>query len=57
MKTRRLLLVVLLLMPLCFAEMKDTVKTESGLVRGAAGRDQRIAAFKGVPDAFGIELR
>ncbi len=48
---RRRLMVVALLTGLCFAELKDPVKTEGGLVRGAAGRDVNIAAFKGIPYA------
>lgn len=51
MKIRRLMVVALLLTGLCFAELKDPVKTESGLVRGAAGRDVSITPFKGIPYA------
>ena len=51
MNTLRLLVVGLLLTPLCFAEIKETVKTESGLVRGASGRDAGITVFKGIPYA------
>jgi para-nitrobenzyl esterase len=50
MKGRRRL-VIALLTGLCFAELKDPVKTEGGLVRGAAGRDVNITAFKGIPYA------
>jgi para-nitrobenzyl esterase len=33
---------------MCFGGMKDPLKIENGLVRGVAGRDVNITAFKGI---------
>jgi carboxylesterase type B len=44
------LVAVLLGMP-CFAQLNGAVRTESGLMRGVAGRDGTITAFKGIPYA------
>lgn len=51
MKNRWIVLAVTLLVAPCFAEMKDPVRTESGLVRGVAGRDANVTVFKGIPYA------
>jgi para-nitrobenzyl esterase len=41
----------LLLVPSCFGEIKNAIRTEAGLVSGIAGRDPSITAFKGIPYA------
>jgi para-nitrobenzyl esterase len=50
-KTCLAVLAAMLFMTTCFAEMKDPVRTESGLVSGAPGRDASVTAFKGIPYA------
>jgi hypothetical protein len=44
-------IVFLLLTPSCFGEMKNAIRTESGLISGIAGRDSTITVFKGIPYA------
>ena len=52
MKNCWIVLAAVLLLTPCFPEMKGAVKTENGLVSGAAGeRDANITAFKGIPYA------
>jgi len=41
---------ILLLRP-CFSQLKEPVKTASGLVSGVRGRDASVAVFKGIPYA------
>ncbi len=42
---------VLLLVPSCFGEMRNPIRTEAGLISGIPGRDPGITAFKGIPYA------
>lgn len=51
MKHRWCALVAVLLGMPCFAQLNGSVRTESGLMRGVAGRDATITVFKGVPYA------
>lgn len=51
MKSWWLAIVALLLATSSFAEMKDPVRTESGLVSGVAGRDASVTVYKGIPYA------
>jgi para-nitrobenzyl esterase len=43
--------VLMLLMTPCFAEMRQPVRTDSGLVNGVPGRDASITVFRGIPYA------
>ncbi|MBI3475742.1 MAG: carboxylesterase family protein [Acidobacteria bacterium] len=51
MKTFWAVLSTVLMMATCYSQIKQSLRTESGLVSGVPGRDPSITAFKGIPYA------